>query len=79
MTINDEFDKLKKDIKYNSVGSYLDADDYSDETDENLEGARNRFVHVANEYFKINGYNFIAKDMDQAVYIYNKNTMERIW
>lgn len=40
---------------------------------------RNRFVHVANEYFKINGYNFIAKDMDQAVYIYNKNTMERIW
>lgn len=76
---NEVFEEMKEDIKNEDFGVYLDTWDYEDEYSHNdIENARDKFIELANGYFCVNMMDYEAKEVCENVYIFNKNTGERL-
>ena len=76
---NEVFEEMKDDIKNEDFEVYLDTWDYEDEYSHNdIENARDKFIELANGYFRINMMDYEAKEVCENVYIFNKNTGERL-
>lgn len=74
------FEEMKKDIQNDNFGIYLDTWDYEDEYSHNdIEDARAKFIELADKYFRINMMDYEAKEVCENVYIFNKNTGERLY
>ena len=73
------FEEMKEDIKNEDFGVYLDTWDYEVEYSHNdIENARDKFIELANGYFRVNMMDYEAKEVYENVYIFNKNTGERL-
>lgn len=73
------FEEMKEDIKNEDFGVYLDTWDYEDEYSHNdIENARDKFIELANGYFRVNMMDYKVKEVCENVYIFNKNTGERL-
>ncbi len=69
------FEEMKEDIKKEEYGVYLDTWEYEDEYSHNdIEIARDKFIELANGYFRVNMMNYEAREANENVYIFNKNT-----
>lgn len=74
------FEEMKENIKNEDFGIYLDTWDYEDEYSYNdIENARSKFIELANGYFRVNMMDYEAKEVNENVYIFNKNTGERLY
>lgn len=74
------FEEMKEDIKNENFGIYLDTWQYEDEYSHNdIEAARSKFIELANEFFRVNMMNYEAKEVCENIYIFNKNTGERLY
>lgn len=74
------FEEMKEDIKNDNFGIYLDAWDYEDEYSHNdIEHARTKFIELANGYFRVNMMDYEAREVVENIYIFNKNTGERLY
>lgn len=74
------FEEMKEDIKNGNFGIYLDTWHYEDEYSHNdIETARSQFIELANGYFRVNMMDYEAKEVCENVYIFNKNTGERLY
>lgn len=74
------FEEMKEDIKKEDFGVYLDTWAYEDEYSHNdIENARSKFIELANGYFRVNMMDYEAKEVCENVYIFNKNTGERLY
>ena len=77
---NEVFEEMKEDIKNEDFGVYLDTWGYEDEYSHNdIENARSTFIELANGYFRVNMMDYEAKEVCENVYIFNKNTGERLY
>lgn len=73
------FEEMKEDIKNENFGVYLDTWEYEDEYSHNdIEIARDKLIELANEYFRVNMMDYEAREVCENVYIYNKNTGEKL-
>lgn len=74
------FEQMKEDIKNDNFNIYLDTWDYEDEYSHNeIEYARHEFIKLANGYFRVNMMDYEARYVNENVYIFNKNTGERLY
>ena len=74
------FEEMKEDIKNDNFGIYLDTWDYEDEYSHNdIEYARTKFIELANGYFRLNMMDYEAREVVENIYIFNKNTGERLY
>lgn len=74
------FEEMKEDIKNNNFGIYLDTWDYEDNYSHNdIENARSKFIKLANGYFRVNMMDYEAKEVNENIYIFNKNTGEKLY
>lgn len=74
------FEDMKVNIENGDFGIYLDTWEYEDEYSHNdIEFARNKFIELANGYFRVNMMDYEAKEVCENVYIFNKNTGERLY
>lgn len=74
------FEEMKEDIKNDNFGIYLDTWDYEDEYSQNdIEYARTKFIELANGYFRLNMMDYEAREVVENIYIFNKNTGERLY
>ena len=74
------FEEMKEDIKNDNFGIYLDTWDYEDEYSHNdIEYARTKFIELANGYFRVNMMDYEAREVVEKIYIFNKNTGERLY
>lgn len=74
------FEEMKEDIKNEEYGVYLDTWEYEDEYSHNdIEAARDKFIELANGYFRVNMMDYEAREVCENVYIFNKNTGERLY
>lgn len=74
------FEEMKEDIKNDNFNIYLDTWNYEDEYSHNdIEYARTKFIELANGYFRVNMMNYEAKYVNENIYIFNKNTGERLY
>lgn len=74
------FEQMKEDIKNDDFGIYLDTWDYEDEYSHNdIEYARTKFLELANGYFRVNMMDYEARYVNENIYIFNKNTGERLY
>ena len=73
------FEAMKEDIKNENFGVYLDTWEYEDEYSHNdIEIARDKLIELANGYFRVNMMDYEAREVCENVYIFNKNTGERL-
>ena len=64
---------LKEDLEQEKFGRYLDTWDYEDDYSHNdIEDARKNFIELANNYFEENNLPYVAKEVVQNVYIFDK-------
>lgn len=71
------FEQMKKDIKNDDFTKYLDTWEYEDEYSHNeIEEARQKFIELANGYFRVNMLDYEAREVCENVYLFNKNTGE---
>lgn len=74
------FEEMKEDIKNENFCVYLDTWEYEDEYSHNdIENARDKFIELANGYFRVNFMDYEAKEVCENVYIFNKNTGEMLY
>lgn len=74
------FEEMKEDVKNDNFGIYLDTWDYEDEYSHNeIEYARIKFIELANGYFRVNMMDYEARYVNENIYIFNKNTGERLY
>lgn len=74
------FEEMKEDIKNDNFGIYLDTWDYEDEYSHNdIKYARTKFIELANGYFRVNMMDYEARQVVKNIYIFNKNTGERLY
>ena len=74
------FEEMKEDIKNNNFNIYLDTWGYEDGYSHNdIEYARTKFIELANGYFRVNMMDYEAREVNENIYIFNKNTGERIY
>lgn len=74
------FEEMKKDVKNDNFGVYLDTWDYEDEYSHNdIESARAKFIELANEYFRANAMDYKALEVVENIYIFDKNTGKRLY
>lgn len=73
------FEQMKEDIKNEDFTKYLDTWEYEDEYSHNeIEEARQKFIELANGYFRVNMLDYEARVVCENVYLFNKNTGERL-
>ena len=73
------FEQMKEDIKNDDFTKYLDTWEYEDEYSHNeIEEARQKFIELANGYFRVNMLDYEAREVCENVYLFNKNTGERL-
>lgn len=71
---------LKEDLEQGEFGRYLDTWDYEDDYSHNdIEDARKNFIELANNYFEENNLPYVAKEVVQNVYIFDKKTGRRLY
>ena len=71
---------LKEDLEQEKFGRYLDTWDYEDDYSHNdIEDARKNFIELANNYFEENNLPYVAKEVVQNVYIFDKKTGRRLY
>ena len=74
------FEEMKEDIRNEEYGIYLDTWEYEGEYSHNdIESARNKFIELSNGYFRVNMMDYEAREVCENVYIFNKNTGERLY
>lgn len=74
------FEEMKEDINNEDYGVYLDTFNYEDEYSHNdIKAARGKFIELANGYFRVNMMDYEAREVNDNVYIFNKNTGERLY
>ena len=74
------FEEMKEDIKNDDFNIYLDTWDYEDDYSHNeIEDARHKFIELANGYFRVNMMDYEARYVNENIYIFNKNTGERLY
>lgn len=74
------FEEMKEDIKNDNFGIYLDTWDYEDDYSHNdIEFARSKFIELANGHFRVNMMDYEAREVVENIYIFNKNTGERLY
>ena len=77
---NEVFEEMKEDIKNGNYGVYLDTWAYEDDYSHNdIETARDKFIELANGYFRVNMMDYEVKEVCENVYVFNKNTGERLY
>ena len=73
------FEQMKEDIKNDDFTKYLDTWEYEDEYSHNeIEEARQKFIKLANGYFRVNMLDYEAREVCENVYLFNKNTGEML-
>lgn len=76
----EEFERMKEDVSDENFGIYMDTWDFEDNYSHNdIETARNEFIRLANGYFRVNMIDYEAREVCENVYIFNKNTGERLY
>ena len=78
----DEFDQLKEDIDDNNFrgAKYLDTWDYEDDWSHNdIENARDKFIEMANEYFKEQNLPYIMKEICENAMVCDKESGEILY
>ena len=76
----EEFERMKEDVSDENFGIYVDTWDFEDNYSHNdIEAARNEFIRLANGYFRVNMIDYEAREVCENVYIFNKNTGERLY
>ena len=76
----EEFERMKEDMINEDFNIYVDTWDFEDDYSHNdIESARNEFIRLANGYFRVNMIDYEAIEVCENVYIFNKNTGERLW
>ena len=76
----EEFERMKEDVSDENFGIYLDTWDFEDNYSHNdIEIAREEFIRLANGYFRVNMIDYEAREVCENVYIFNKNTGERLY
>ena len=66
-------------IKNDDFTKYLDTWEYEDEYSHNeIEEARQKFIKLANGYFRVNMLDYEAREVCENVYLFNKNTGEML-
>ena len=76
----EEFERMKEDMSNEDFGIYVDTWDFEDDYSHNdIEIARNEFIRLANGYFRVNMIDYEAREVCENVYIFNKNTGERLY
>ena len=74
------FEEMKEDIQNGNFGIYLDTWNYEDEYSHNdIEEARHKLIELANGFFRVNMMDYEAKEVCENVYLFNKNTGERLY
>ena len=74
------FEEMKEDLNNGHHGRYLDNWDYEDEySSSEIEYARDKFISLANEYFATNNFPYEANEVCENVYLFDKNTGERLY
>ena len=74
------FEEMKEDISNGDYGVYLDTWNYEDEYSHNdIEEARDKFIELANVYFASNSLPYYAREVCENVYLFDKNTNERLY
>lgn len=74
------FEEMIEDIRNEEYREYLDTWEYEDEYSHNdIETARGKFIELANEYFRVNMMDYEAREVCENVYIFNKNTGEKLY
>ena len=76
----EEFERMKEDVSNENFGIYVDTWDFEDDYSHNdIEIAREEFIRLANGYFRVNMIDYEAREVCENVYIFNKNTGERLY
>lgn len=76
----EEFERMKEDVYDENFGIYVDTWDFEDNYSHNdIEIAREEFIRLANGYFRVNMIDYEAREVCENVYIFNKNTGERLY
>lgn len=76
----EEFERMKEDVSDENFGIYVDTWDFEDNYSHNdIEIAREEFIRLANGYFRVNMIDYEAREVCENVYIFNKNTGERLY
>jgi hypothetical protein len=71
---------MKEDVSDENFGIYVDTWDFEDNYSHNdIEIAREEFIRIANGYFRVNMIDYEAREVCENVYIFNKNTGERLY
>ena len=74
------FEEMKEDISNGDYGVYIDTWNYEDEqSDNDMEEARDKFMELANTYFASNSLPYYAREVCENVYLFDKNTNERLY
>ena len=76
----EEFERMKEDIYDENFGIYVDTWDFEDNYSHNdINAAREEFIRLANGYFRVNMIDYEVREVCENVYIFNKNTGERLY
>lgn len=76
----EEFERMKEDVYDDNFGIYVDTWDFEDDYSHNdINAAREEFIRLANGYFRVNMIDYEAREVCENVYIFNKNTGERLY
>ena len=76
----EEFERMKEDVSNENFGIYVDTWGFEDDYSHNdIEIAREEFIRLANGYFRVNMIDYEAREVCENVYIFNKNTGERLY